>query len=97
MWLNYKHIAEVKPPVYKPIKNQDIMLDLKKGKNTIFIRMQNLGVRDTRNIIGLQLLGDYKDISVTLPDPNGTLFPVIEADKWLNTVTYKADKFIAAS
>ena len=58
LWVNDKQVSRIKCPVYKPINNLDVVLDLKKGKNTIFIRMQNLGVRDTRNIIGLQLLGD---------------------------------------
>lgn len=97
LWLNNEHTAKIKTPVYKPINNLDMVLDLKKGKNTIFIKMQNLGVRDTRNIIGLQLLGDLKGITVSLPDLHGTLDSVIKTDQWLNDIIYNDGKLKAKS
>lgn len=95
LWLNRRHIAKNAVPVYKPIKNLNLVFDLKQGKNTVFIRMQNLGVRDTRNIVGLQLLGDLSGITVSLPDPQGAVAAVITADRWIQGVIYQTGKLVA--
>ena len=67
LWVNGELTATVERPVYKPIIRKPIALKLKRGANRIFIRMQNLGVRDTRNIIGLQFKEATEAISVSLP------------------------------
>lgn len=97
LWLNDRHVAKVKTPVYKPIHNEDVQLPLKKGKNKVFLRMQNLGVRDTRNIMGLQLLGDLDGITVSLPGAQNTVEAVIAADQWLKGIVCKGDKLNAES
>ena len=69
LWLNGEKIVSIKEPVYKPIRWADVTLKLKAGENELFARLQDLGVRDTRNIFGIQLLGDTSGLTVSLPDP----------------------------
>lgn len=55
-------------PAYKPIHRKEITLRLQQGRNLIYIQCENLGVRDTRNLVALQIL-DYRDqITVRLAD-----------------------------
>lgn len=55
-------------PVYKPICRKELVLELKQGENLIYIACENLGVRDTRNIVALQILENRNQIFVQLPD-----------------------------
>lgn len=68
IWVNDYLVCKVKEPVYKPIKKQEIVLPLTEGENEIFIRFQNLGVRDTRNIFGIQIKDKEAEVAVKLPD-----------------------------
>lgn len=86
VWLNDSLAAELKEPIYKPIKRADMKLKLKKGVNRIYIRMQNLGVRDTRNIFGIQILERAEQIRVELPD-SLRVKPFLEAEQWLTEIT----------
>lgn len=85
-WLNNQLIGRIEKPVYKPIAKTEIKLALSKGKNLVYIKMQNLGVRDTRNIFGIQLLERKEEITVTLPDEEGAK-PYMEVEKWFNAVS----------
>lgn len=71
VWLNGEHVCYAENPVYKPIMKKSMKFYLKKGKNRIFIKLQNLGVRDTRNIFGIQLLNKRDKITIALPDEKG--------------------------
>ncbi len=55
-------------PVYKPIHHKKVKLHLKKGRNVLYFDCENLGVRDTRNILGLQIIDHVESIRVQLPD-----------------------------
>ncbi len=94
LWVNGEKLVSIKEPVYKPICWKDVDLPLKAGENQIFVRLQDLGVRDTRNIFGLQLLSGYEGITVSLPDPENTL-PLADAERWLLGVTHKDGVLIA--
>jgi hypothetical protein len=85
IWLNTEHICSVDTPVYKPITRKNMMLKLKKGENLIYIKMQNLGVRDTRNIFGIQLLENIDKIKISLPD-SGKVEPFVRLAKWLSNI-----------
>ena len=85
VWCNGKLAGVVKEPVYKPIVHMDLDLELCEGGNDIFIRMQNLGVRDTRNIFGLQLLGYFENITVETPDFE-RVYPIAVAERQLMQV-----------
>lgn len=68
LWVNEELAVTIDVPVYKPIQKKSFLLHLKKGKNPLFIRLENLGVRDTMISFGIQILERKDEISVTLPD-----------------------------
>lgn len=57
IYVNGKLAGQVDYPDYKPIQHCDLELHLQKGRNQILFVCDNLGARDTRNILGLQILG----------------------------------------
>jgi hypothetical protein len=69
--LNGEPVCRVEYPVYKPITRKTFILNLKKGKNSLFVGLQNLGVRDTRNIFALCLPGAQGTLEITLPGTGG--------------------------
>lgn len=85
IWLNAEHICSAQTPVYKPISQKNMTLKLKKGENLLYIKMQNLGVRDTRNIFGIQLLENIDKIWISLPDVENAE-PFSELDRWLSNI-----------
>ncbi|MBB3114449.1 hypothetical protein FHS18_006570 [Paenibacillus phyllosphaerae] len=91
VWLDGEKICSVHEPVYKPIKKQPITLNLTKGQNTLLIRMQNLAVRDTRNIFGIQLLEHLEKIESAHPDA-GNAQPFLDLENWLAGIELKGNK-----
>lgn len=81
LWLRGEHVAVERVPVYQPIRHTDLTLKLTEGENELFLYVQNLGVRDTRNMIAIQLL-DTDGISVTLPIEESTLERLAAAEEW---------------
>ncbi len=67
VYLNSSLIAETEHPVYKPIESRKCTLHLKEGRNEIVFVSENLGVRDTRNMLAFQLLSDLDHIEATIP------------------------------
>ncbi len=82
MWLSGVRIATEKVPVYQPIRYTDLTLELAEGENDVFFHIQNFGVRDTRNMLKLQLI-DTEGISVTLPVDDAVLSELKAAEEWL--------------
>lgn len=80
VWLNGQRVLYARDPVYKPIRRYEVAMELHKGKNPLYLVIHNLGVRDTRNIFGLQF-PDPCDISVMLPE---AVAPAVEAADWLD-------------
>lgn len=66
VWVNGEKCAEVDVPVYKPITKREFSAKLKKGANEIYVRLQNLGVRDTRNLFAIEVMED-DGVSFTIP------------------------------
>ncbi|WP_338553186.1 hypothetical protein [Paenibacillus sp. KS-LC4] len=91
VWLNGEKVSSVAEPVYKPINKQKMQLPLRKGSNTMIIRMQNLAVRDTRNIFGIQLLEHLDQMTVTLPDAEQA-DPFLVLDRFLSGITLKGSE-----
>ncbi|WP_206669758.1 hypothetical protein [Paenibacillus luteus] len=97
VWLGEQKICSVEVPVYKPIMKKEITLSLKKGYNSLLIRMQNLAVRDTRNIFGIQLLDKWEDIESVLPDAENAK-PFLALDQWLSNIEMNGKRiFIPAN
>lgn len=85
VWCNNMVVCEMASPVYKPIQKQQVNLKLLKGVNQIYVRLQTLGVRDTRTLFGIQLTGSHKQVQVQLPDPDKTN-ALYQAEEWLNGI-----------
>lgn len=84
IYVNGKLAGKVEYPVYKPISNREVTLSLKKGMNTLLFVCENLGVRDTRNILGVQILERQDELEVML------------ADESLQEQVYEDGAFLAA-
>lgn len=91
VWLGDQKICSVTEPVYKPIKKKEIKLVLKEGYNALLIRMQNLAVRDTRNIFGIQLLEHREKVAPALPDAEHAE-PFLALDHWLSGIEMKGNR-----
>ena len=94
MWCGGKRVATEKVPVYAPIRYTDLVLELSEGENDIFLCVQNLGVRDTRNMISLQIL-DPEGIGVTLPIDKGKLDVLSRASDWFFDLRVRGSKLIS--
>ena len=81
MWMGEKHIVTEKTPVYQPINYRDVTLEVEAGENDVYFCVQNFGVRDTRNMIALQIL-DTEGISVTLDVEEKMLSALSAAEDW---------------
>ncbi|NJP40612.1 hypothetical protein HCH52_06050 [Oscillospiraceae bacterium HV4-5-C5C] len=68
LYVNGKLAGSIDRPVYKPIHHVDLELNLNRGPNLLLFICQNLGVRDTRNLLALKVLGDGEPLRVALPD-----------------------------
>ena len=68
VYLNGKLISETEHPVYKPIQSVKCTLNLRKGRNELVFLSDNLGVRDTRNMLAFQILTNRDHILTTIPD-----------------------------
>lgn len=63
-------VLTVSPPRYKPIRREKVEISLHEGQNTFVIQAENLGVRDTYNLFGIQVLPDRAGLSVRFPIPS---------------------------
>ena len=91
LWCNGEHVCAMAPPVYKPIQKQNVMFNLKKGINRLYIRLQTLGVRDTRTLFGIQVIDHKDEIRVVLPDEEHTNC-VLNCAKWLDQLIIQDGK-----
>ena len=95
MWVNGKLAATEKVPVYQPIRHTDLTLELCEGENEVFFCIQNFGVRDTRNMLALQLY-DTEGISVTLPIEKELLSKLCRINNWFADLRVSGNKLVAA-
>lgn len=89
LWVNGVKVYSAEAPVYKPIKKIKVELPLNKGENAIFVAVQNLGIRDTRNIFALQVEEGH-GLTVRLPIPKETLLD--EMETWLDSLECTKNK-----
>lgn len=71
VYCNGERIGSLEHPVYKPIQRREILLPLRQGRNHLYLACETLGVRDTRSVVGLQILragSPAEEIAITLPD-----------------------------
>ena len=81
LWINEVHITRLEVTRYMYPDVQRVMLPLRRGANRICVRLQVFGVRDTRNLFGLQLM-DTTGLAVCVP---GCAL-LVEAAHWLDGV-----------
>ena len=86
LWLNGRHIARVDSPRYMYPQRQRIELLLQQGANHLAVRLQVLGLRDTRFLFGLQLLDHADRLAVRLPGDLMITAALLAAERFLNTV-----------
>jgi hypothetical protein len=91
VWVNGEKVCHIQKPVYKPILKEEMQLGLKQGKNLVYIKLQNLGVRDTRSLFGIQILENQDQITISLPDMEGAK-PFVAIEKWLANVSLEGNK-----
>lgn len=97
VWVNGKLAGGIKTPVYKPINREVLTLPLKKGENLIYVRLQNLGVRDTRSLFAIQIPGVEKDrLSVSLPDMEHAGV-CAELGEWLSGISIEGSRLVFPS
>lgn len=70
VWVNGRHAGGIALPCYKPCQRQELALDLQAGRNQVYLRLETVGVRDTRIAFALQLLDTPAAVRCALPDPD---------------------------
>jgi hypothetical protein len=86
LWLNGTHLTRFDPIRYMYPDAQPLRLPLRRGPNTLCVRLQCFGVRDTRILFGLQLRDAAPDLRVRLPGPAADTAALVAAAAWLDGV-----------
>lgn len=55
VWCNCQKVAEIDVPVYKPMIKRTFTVPLVQGDNELYVFVQNLGVRDSRTLFGIEV------------------------------------------
>ena len=92
VYVNGKKVHENTDAVYKPIMKYEFTVHLNSGRNEVYVILQNLGVRDTRNLFGLEV-DELDGITVTVP----ALEDGMDAAEWLDAVYLSEDNLIFPS
>ena len=82
LYCNGERLARIASPVYKPIQSVKVTLPLKVGRNMLYLAGCNLGVRDTRSSLALQLLTGRDEVMQVFPDEENET-EVLEAEAFL--------------
>ena len=82
LYLNGERLGGIDTPVYKPISRREMSLPLRMGRNLVYLSCCNLGVRDTRSTVALQLLDSLDVLTFDLPD-EGCAGAVYDAQRFL--------------
>lgn len=96
LWCNGKHVAQLDTPCYKPIQYVDVVLPLHKGENQLYISLQNLGVRDTRTLFGLQVKDHQELLTVSLP-ASEALEEFWAIEQWMDALSLAGNRIIFPS
>ena len=70
LWVNGRRAGGIDLPCYKPIRQTELDLPLQAGDNQIYLRLETLGVRDTRVAFALKLHNPPAGLRIALPDPD---------------------------
>ncbi|MFA4943467.1 MAG: hypothetical protein WC789_02055 [Lentisphaeria bacterium] len=92
LWVNGRHLARLNVTRYRNPDFQPLALPLHRGRNRLCVRLQCLGIRDTRILFGLALADPA---GVTVPMPGAA--PIAQALRWLDTVRAPRPDGLAAA
>lgn len=81
LWVNGVHITRLNITRYRNPDFERIALPFKQGLNRLCIRLQCLGIRDTRILFGLSL-EDPAGVTVSMPGAG----EIARAERWIDTV-----------
>lgn len=73
LWCNGERKIVLETPCYKPIMHKDAELELDEGFNSIYVSLQNLGVRDTRTLFGIQIRKTENPVEISIPDAEDSI------------------------
>lgn len=62
VWCNGRKVCSIEEPVYKPIMKRAFTVELGEGRNELYIRLQTLGVRDTRMLFGIEIPAELSTV-----------------------------------
>ena len=96
LYLNGSCEGGLAQPVYKPIQRAQISLPLQAGRNILYLACETLGVRDTRSVVGLQILNAPETLRVSLPDP-GLAEQAAEALRFLDAAQIEPQRIVFPS
>ena len=85
-WVNDKHICRHDVPRYMYPSAIFLTISLKKGSNRLSARLQGLGVRDTRFLLGVRVMESPEKIDVCVPGSLEITQKLVEIEKWLQSV-----------
>ena len=95
LWINGSYCGGISTPVYKPISQKTLSVHLKKGSNRFYIRLRNLGVRDTRNLFAMQFANPAHFSFLEQNVPEQEYFePEIAARRWLSSIKVSSETLL---
>ena len=83
LWVDDVHVIRHDVPRYMYPSAAPVNLKLSEGRHMLCVRLQCLGVRDTRALFGLQFLDEAGRVSVC---PPGVREELVAAERWLQSV-----------
>ena len=86
LWVNGMHVCRHVVPRYMYPEAIAITLSLKSGRNRLAMRLQALGVRDTRFLLGVQALDSAEKLQIWIPGPEKLTEKLVEIEAWLQGV-----------
>ncbi|MGB8356795.1 MAG: hypothetical protein WCD79_23055 [Chthoniobacteraceae bacterium] len=92
LWVNDAHITRFVVARYMNPDSQKVVLPLRRGINRICVQLRCFGVRDSRNLFGLQLI-DPEGLSVHIPGGDS----MVGAATWLDSVQTDGRERIVSS
>lgn len=95
LWVNGEHAC--RSYVRRDPEATAVALKLKRGVNSLCVRLQGVGIRDTNMLFGLQLLKGQGEVAVTVPAPGESLAQLVDADQWLQSVKAEGKDALAAA
>ncbi|NCO37533.1 MAG: hypothetical protein COY42_17115 [Armatimonadetes bacterium CG_4_10_14_0_8_um_filter_66_14] len=97
LWVNEAPLVRHDVPRYMFPQATQAELPLKEGMNRLCVRLQGLGVRDTRFLFGMQVLDGVHEIEVSLAGSDVVTGGLAAAEEWLLGVRAAGDAGLVAA